>query len=186
MGRLRDHRPRLDTSVCPDQAACDRLYHPILCYGDHCECCGDLVAAAEPGTETPAPTWEPVKDPADRRKVVYWRLCAPEPKSLGAVSPKDGEWRALLYTGVSPGFRVLGHLPTRRRAQRLVEAVAAGKPVWHIERYDAGWGGWRKVRAAFDTEDPATFVRQSEAQAALEQLSARETSKLRLASGRKD
>ena len=36
----RDHRPRLDTTVCPDQDACARLYHPPLLAGGICECCG--------------------------------------------------------------------------------------------------------------------------------------------------
>lgn len=42
--RLRDHRPRMDTSVCPNQEACARLYHGTLVSGlgpgDVCECCG--------------------------------------------------------------------------------------------------------------------------------------------------
>ena len=43
MGRLRDHHPRFDATVCPDPAACDRLYHGHLEHGDICECCGTTV-----------------------------------------------------------------------------------------------------------------------------------------------
>ena len=44
MGRTRDHYPRYDTTYCPDQAACARLYHPTHLFpGDHCECCGHEI-----------------------------------------------------------------------------------------------------------------------------------------------
>ena len=43
MGRARDHYPRFDATVCPDRAACRRLYHVrCLMPGDVCECCGEV------------------------------------------------------------------------------------------------------------------------------------------------
>lgn len=47
MSRRRDHHPRFDTTVCPDPAACERLFHPALAEGDVCECCGDDIADPE-------------------------------------------------------------------------------------------------------------------------------------------
>ena len=52
MGRKRDHRPRLDGSVCPDSDACERLYHGSIesgmAPGDTCECCGQDWPGEDP------------------------------------------------------------------------------------------------------------------------------------------
>lgn len=47
MGRRRDHYPRFNTSPCPDQEACKRLYHGLggPDAGDVCECCGLDISA---------------------------------------------------------------------------------------------------------------------------------------------
>lgn len=71
------------------------------------------------------PGWEAVRDPADRRKVVYWRLLADVGHS-GAVSRKDDGWRALAYRKHERPLE-LGPYPTRRAAERAVEAHAEGE-----------------------------------------------------------
>jgi len=48
MSRARDHRPRFDTSVCPDPNGCARLYHGQLAWGDSCECCGEVLITNDP------------------------------------------------------------------------------------------------------------------------------------------
>jgi hypothetical protein len=48
MGR-RDHKPRFDTTQCPNPEECERVYHGIggPDLGDTCECCGVTVAYTE-------------------------------------------------------------------------------------------------------------------------------------------
>jgi hypothetical protein len=79
--------------------------------------------------------WVPIADPADRRRVVYWRLETKEHvRYLGAVSRiTPGEFRALLYgpdgrPGRShEGRTELGHHPTKAAAQRAVERAARSR-----------------------------------------------------------
>jgi len=52
----------------------------------------------------------------------------------------------------------------------LAAAVATNGEPWLIEQYDATWGGWRKVRAVYDSEDPAVFPDSLRAQEAIETL----------------
>lgn len=35
---------------------------------------------------------------------------------------------------------------------------------WMVEEWDSHWGGWRKLRASWDTEEPAQFITKAEAE----------------------
>lgn len=68
--------------------------------------------------------WEAVRNPQDRRCVVYWRAQAAG-VSVGAISRTDNAWKA---TGYPPGFTrghtrpaELGEHRTRSRAERAVQ-----------------------------------------------------------------
>jgi hypothetical protein len=69
--------------------------------------------------------WKGVKDPVDRRRVVYWLYTDGNDRCLGAVSRRVGGWRALGYT-LNPAERIptgnveLGVWPTRRKAEKAV------------------------------------------------------------------
>jgi hypothetical protein len=42
--RRSDHEPQLEsTAICPDLAACTRLFHPEQVPGESCECCGLII-----------------------------------------------------------------------------------------------------------------------------------------------
>jgi hypothetical protein len=36
---------------------------------------------------------------------------------------------------------------------------------WAVEEWDGGWGGWRKVRQSWESDDPATFRTKRDAEA---------------------
>lgn len=36
---------------------------------------------------------------------------------------------------------------------------------WRLERYDASWGGWRSVPKSTDSEEPAEYGSEKEAEA---------------------
>jgi hypothetical protein len=74
--------------------------------------------------------WGAVRETRDRRRVAYWRLGTDE-LSPGSVSrTEDGQWRAKGSPDPRRGYRHrdrqdLGTYPTRRQAERAVEAYAA-------------------------------------------------------------
>lgn len=75
---------------------------------------------------------EAVKNPADRRRVVYWRYRRPgETRCVGAVSRRDGGWRAIGYPldGRQPTASSntdLGTWPDRAAAESRVKTHAYG------------------------------------------------------------
>lgn len=75
-------------------------------------------------------TVEPVKDPRDKRRVVYWRWIR-DGKQLGAVARNDdGTWRALIYRQDADGNRNtgLGNHDTRKLAEAAIRDWAQQNP----------------------------------------------------------
>lgn len=54
----RDHRPRMDTTICPNPDECAEVFHVELAEGDVCECCGTEVA----GDEDPTGLWTAIDE----------------------------------------------------------------------------------------------------------------------------
>lgn len=75
--------------------------------------------------------WQQVKDPADRRRVVYWRLVGPDGRSAGAILRHPKGWQARRYDrargvpwSTKPDIVDLGRFPSKQRAQAAVERAA--------------------------------------------------------------
>ena len=51
---------------------------------------------------------------------------------------------------------------------------------WSIERWDATWGGWRKVGTSFDNDSPVVFRLKREAEARAAALRAGSSFKYRV------
>jgi len=80
-------------------------------------------------------TIDPVKDPNDRRRVVYWRMWCNN-ILLGSFSRRDGRWRVLIYRKAVDGSRntELELQPTRELAEKALKQWAIDHPERITER----------------------------------------------------